>query len=170
MFERGGAGRGLDLFTCGRGARSCDLNPALGRATAVAGLTPLNLRAKRDGQVAGLRCLGPSRKTEAMASSHAYPQHRTRMGGFSRLSPGLRTKWDFYQPDSAAQTAWAFSTGTSEVRGQLKGGWRRSRHPSSSAPCPPPPPPAPGLYIAQNNTWMLSDRGPSGPPRRLRRH
>lgn len=129
MSERGGAGRGRGVFTCGRKARSCDLNPALGRARAVAGLTPLNLRAKRDEQVAGLRCLGPSRKTEAMASSHAYPQHGTRMGGFgtrmggfSGLSPGLRAKWDCYQPGSAAQTAWAFSTGTCEVRGQLKGG------------------------------------------------
>lgn len=122
MSERGGAGRGRGVFTCGRKARSCDLNPALGRARAVAGLTPLNLRAKRDGQVAGLRCLGPSRKTEAMASSHAYPQHGMRMGGFSGLSPGLRAKWDCYQPGSAAQTAWAFSTGTCEVRGQLKGG------------------------------------------------
>lgn len=41
--------RGLDLFTCGHRTRSCDLNQALVRVTAAAGVALLHLGAKRDG-------------------------------------------------------------------------------------------------------------------------
>lgn len=73
MYIRGyeslgvGVRRGLDLFTCGRRARSCDVNQALGRATA------LNLRATKEGQVPSLSSLGPSRNSDSMESSHANP-------------------------------------------------------------------------------------------------
>lgn len=43
-----GEGKRLLLVPCGHRPRSGDVNQALGGATVEAGLTPLNLRARRD--------------------------------------------------------------------------------------------------------------------------
>lgn len=69
-----GTRRGRDLLTWSHRARSCDLNQALGGATAVAGVTPLDLRAKRDAKCPASAQPGTLEKDRSTGkSSHAYP-------------------------------------------------------------------------------------------------
>lgn len=79
----------LDLFTSGHRTRTCDLNQSPGRATATAGLTPHNLRAKRDGEVPGL-CLTWDLQRERSNGKLSCIHPRTCMDGSSKLSLVLK--------------------------------------------------------------------------------
>lgn len=98
--------------------------------------------------------LGPSRKTEAMESSHAHPPPQDENGWLLPAESCPEGTLPSQAPQLRLPGPWA-----PEVRGQLKGGRRRSCHASSPA-CPL----RPGLYIAQNNTWMPLESGPCGLP------